>query len=276
MEEYDNQMVPLLRRMTGLEELTLYLYIWNRSTFVDGGHLQNEILTHMPRLHTFTFHISTRNMNDVPSVRLSNDDLQRTFTNVGIRPVVCLAAYGRTKGFRGHVFSLPFKFHRLEQITNNLPNIVFNSVTYLELADNDAFKHEFFVRVTHSFPSLRYLSVRNLKPAFWKVSVDPPPVHDNWCSIVEYPNLISLDISAVDIEYVENFLNHTKTHLPHLMELKVKYAHLETVTENFTRAVTRNNCANVKRLIFNKPAVDVEGIHHYFPSLSVDVHPNTI
>ncbi len=34
------------------------------------------------------------------------------------------------------VFSLPFKFHRLQDITNNIPNIVFNSVTHLELWDN--------------------------------------------------------------------------------------------------------------------------------------------
>lgn len=262
--------------MSSLEELTLYLSIWNRSTFIDGSHLQNEILAHMVRLNAFTFYINTQDVDAVPTVRLSNDDLQRTFTNVGIRQVVCLANYGRGRGFKCHAFSLPFKFHRLANITNNLPNIVFDCVTYLELSDTKAFKYAFFVRVTQCFPSLKYLSVRNLIPSFWILSVDPPPAHDNWCSIIEYPHLISLNICLVDVDYVENFLNHTKTHLPRLMELKVKYDQLETVTENFTRAVTRNNCANVKRLILEESAVDLKDIHHYFPSLPMKECPNII
>ena len=262
--------------MSSLEELTLYLRIEDRPTLVDGGHLQNEILAHMPRLHTFTFYIGFESEENVPTLRLSNDDLQRTFTNVGIPHVACVADYWRSGAFQYHAFSLPFKFHRLEHVTNNFLNIVFNYVTYLGLSDGNAFKHEFFIRVTQCFPSLRYLSVINLKPPFWKFSVVPPPVHDKWCSIIEYPHLISLDISCVNIHYVEYFLNDTKTHLPRLTELIVKYKQLKTVTKNFKRNVTRSACAKVKRLILEGSTVGLSDIHHYFPSLSMESCSNAI
>jgi hypothetical protein len=57
------------------------------------------------------------------------------------------------------VFSLPFKFHRLAHIGNNIPNIVFNSVTHLRLWDKNAFKHEFFIRLARAFPFLQNLSI---------------------------------------------------------------------------------------------------------------------
>ncbi len=64
--------------MSHLEELTLNLSIENRSTFVDGAHLHNEILIHMPQLHTFIFHICTQ-VDIADSVdRLSYDDIQQS------------------------------------------------------------------------------------------------------------------------------------------------------------------------------------------------------
>ncbi|CAF1139914.1 unnamed protein product [Rotaria sordida] len=44
---YDTQIVPLVRRMRNLEELTLYLCIKNRTRFVDGTQLHNDILIYM-------------------------------------------------------------------------------------------------------------------------------------------------------------------------------------------------------------------------------------
>ncbi|CAF1086880.1 unnamed protein product [Rotaria sordida] len=46
---YDSRVVPLLYRMLNLEELTLYLSIRRiESTYIDGTHLYDEILIHMP------------------------------------------------------------------------------------------------------------------------------------------------------------------------------------------------------------------------------------
>lgn len=186
--------------MSCLEELTLYLHISNRPVFIDGTHLYNDILTYMPRLHTFTFYIQTENDIDGSVLRLSNDDIQRTFINIGYRQVACLVNYHGTFTARCHVFSLPFKFNSLDYMINNFPNIIFNSVTHLTLWDQVPCKHEFFIRVTRYFPPLvKYLSVNNLRPPVWKFLVSLP-IDDDWCSIIEYSHVISLDISFVDVD----------------------------------------------------------------------------
>jgi hypothetical protein len=113
--------------MSHLEELTLYLDILDEPIFIDGNHLDNVILIHMPQLHTFTFYVTTEN-----------------------------------------VIADPFKFNRLEDITNNFPNIVFNTVTRLMVCDKVEFKHEFFIRLVQSFPFVKHLSVSNMRPPFLK------------------------------------------------------------------------------------------------------------
>ncbi|CAF4023206.1 unnamed protein product, partial [Rotaria sp. Silwood1] len=85
--EYDSQVLPLLHRMSNLEELTLDIVNHDRTTFVDGTQIHNQILVHMPRLHKFNFHINTRTeLNLVHD--LSSDDIQRTFTNIGYEHVM--------------------------------------------------------------------------------------------------------------------------------------------------------------------------------------------
>jgi len=252
--------------MSCLEELNLYLRIWNRPTFIDGNHLHNEILIHMLQLHTFNFYINTENNINGSTLRLSNGDIQRTFTNLGNQRVACIIDYLTTDKVICHVFSLPFKFDRLENITNNFPNIIFSHVTHLGLSDTVPFKYELFIRVTQSFPLLKYLSVHNVRPPYWEFH-KPRPV-DDWCSIVKYPHLISLDIWSADNHYVEHFLNETKTYLPCLIELRIRYHSLKTVTQNFTRDITRRNCANVKQLIVKDSIVYPKDVYRYFPSLS--------
>ncbi|CAF4870687.1 unnamed protein product [Rotaria sp. Silwood1] len=41
----------------------------------------------MPQLHTFIFYIASENVIDYPTIRVSNDDIQRTFTNLEHRQV---------------------------------------------------------------------------------------------------------------------------------------------------------------------------------------------
>ncbi|CAF4152312.1 unnamed protein product [Rotaria sordida] len=75
--------------MTYLEKLTLYLRLHDRNIFVNGTHLHREILMHMSQLHTFIFYISTEiEINDSID-RLSDNDIQQTFTNIGYHRVAC-------------------------------------------------------------------------------------------------------------------------------------------------------------------------------------------
>ncbi|CAF1426971.1 unnamed protein product, partial [Rotaria sp. Silwood1] len=263
---YDNLILPLLRRMSYLEELTLYLHILGGSTFISGTHLDNEILSHMPRLHTFSFYFASENAIADPDIHISNSDIEQTFTTIEHRQMACLIDYYSCRKLICRVFSLPFKFDRLENITNNIPNIVFNSVNHLKLRDKYPFKHEFFIRLARGFPFLKSLSIDTILAPNWR-SHEYHRYHIDWCSIVEYPHLISLNIDSANSYYAEHFLNETKTHLPRLTELKIRYEDLEMVTKNFTRNETQRNCAKVKRLIVKHCIVYPKDVYHYFPLL---------
>ncbi|CAF3387836.1 unnamed protein product [Rotaria sp. Silwood2] len=264
-DEYDTQILPLLRRMSNLEELALSIINENRTTFVDGTQINNEILVHMPRLYKFDFNINTRTALHHLVHYLSSDDIQQSFINIGYQHVGCILYY-ITGSAVCHVFSLPFMFDYLEFIGNTFPPIIFDHVTMLVLDDIVPFKHEFFIRIARSFPLLKRLSLINFE--------SQSQMSNNWnsndnqlYSIVEYPYLISLRIWLAHIDYVEQFLNETKTHLPHLTKLKVDYDQLAVVTNNFTRDTTRLNCAKVKQLIIEKTLVHSKDFYVYFPLL---------
>jgi hypothetical protein len=254
--------------MPNLEELTLYIHIFGGPIFISGTHLHNEILMYMPQLHTFTFYLTCENHFIDAPICISNLDIERTFTNIKCGQMTSMIDCFAAEKSICRVFSLPFKFHCLKQISNNIPNLVFNTVTHLQLRDEHAFKYEFFIRLARAFPFLKSLSIWNIQPPVW-VSDLAHFTDKNWCSIVEYPHLISLDIARVDIYYVEHFLNETKTHLPRLTELKIRYENLKMVTKNFTRDETRRNCAKVKELIVGQTTVYTKDVYYYFPSLSV-------
>ena len=86
-------------------------------------------------------------------------------------------------------------------------------------------------------------------------------------STIEYSHLTTLDLSCAHREYVEQFLNETKTYIPCLTELEVCLHDLEVVTKDFKREETRRNCAIVKQLITREPLDNSQDFRHYFPSL---------
>ncbi|CAF0982449.1 unnamed protein product [Rotaria sordida] len=156
-------------------------------------------------------------MNQIldPAIRLSATDIEQTFTNIKYGQVICMVDSFDSYYVRYRVFSIPTKFHRLEDIKNNIPNVVFNSVTHLKLWDTNAFKHEFSVRIAQAFPFLKGLSITNTHQPFWRCNEHH--LRDKaWCSIIEYPYLTFLDVKRVNPYYLEHLLNETKTHLPSL------------------------------------------------------------
>ena len=261
---YNNQVVSLLRRMSHLEKLTLYLRIRHKSTFINGSHLNNDILMNMPQLHSFTFYISTDTYNG-NHLYVSNHDVQQTFTNKGYQQASCIVNYFPNARAICHIFSLPFAFDHLECIANRFPTIVFNRVTFLRVYDFVPFEHEFFIRIATAFPLLKCFNVMNLMPQVWNVNGIQSNDNQSY-SIVAYSHLISLDLRFVCIDYIEEFLLETKTHLLRPIELKVRYDQLKTVTKNFTNDATRLNCANVKRLITEPISVYLQEVYDYFPS----------
>jgi hypothetical protein len=263
---YDILVLPLLRRMLNLEELTLYLYIMGGSTFISGDDLENEILIHMPQLHTFSFYMASQNVIADLNIRISNVDIEQTYINVKYCQIRSMVDYFYPTEMICRVFSIPFKFDRLEYISDDIPNMIFNTVTRLTLQDRHPFKHEFFLRLAQAFPFLKNLSLHNMIPPFLRVNEYHLRDKD-WCSIVKYSQLRSLDISGAATYYVEQFLDERKTYLPRLIHLKIDYGDLKEVTNNFTRDQTQCTCSKIKRLILNL-RVYPKAIYRYFHSLS--------
>ena len=96
-----------------------------------------------------------------------------------------------------------------------------------------------------------------------KKSTDNIPSHQ----IVEYPHLTSFDMTRTDISYIEQFLNETKTHLPCLTELIVRYEYLRVITEDFMKEATKRNCINVTRLITERQIIGSKEYYTYFSLL---------
>jgi len=264
-QEYDTRILPLLRRMIKLEELTLDIMNKERTTFIDGTQINEKILVHMACLRKFTFHITTEvNLHHLTHYP-SNEDIERTFINIGYQRVCCIQNY-IIDSVICHVFSLPFAFDNLEYIGNTFSPIDFSHVRELTVHDKNAFKHEFFIRIARFFPLLKKLSVINFRSQS-QIRANSVSNNNELYSIVEYSHLISLCLRPTHINYVEQFLNETKTHLPHLTKLMIDYDDLKIVTENFTRDETRRNCAKVTQLNIDKTIVHSKAVYEYFPLL---------
>ncbi|CAF2265145.1 unnamed protein product [Rotaria magnacalcarata] len=161
--QYDTHVLPLLRRMSNLEELSLNIINDKRTSFVDGTQINENILVHMPRLNKFTFYISTETKLNHIVHHLSNHDIQRTFTNIGYQQICCFLNR-ISNNVICHVFSLPFAFDYLEYIGNRFPSMIFNHVIELAVHDILSFKHEFFMQITRCFPLLKRMRVLNSRP----------------------------------------------------------------------------------------------------------------
>ncbi|UJR29275.1 hypothetical protein I4U23_010489 [Adineta vaga] len=254
--------------MSLLEKLTLYLPIKNRSVFIDGVHIQNEILAHMPKLQSFTFYISTYNeTNDL--THISDEDIQRTFTNIRQDHAVCLVNKINITETVCHIFTVPFLFDQLEDIGHIFPNIIFSRVEYLLVHDIIPSNEQFFLRVARAFPLLKNFRILNSGSKspdnFNMLSCDNNQLYE----IAEYPHLMSLDLLCANIDYVEQFLNEKKTYIPYLSKLTVIYNELRTVTEDFTREETRHNCVNIKELIMFIPLAHSKDFYTYFPLINI-------
>ena len=253
-DTHDIPILSLLRRMSNLEELNLYMTIRNRTTYIDGTYIHNEILVHKPRLHIFNFCFYTESRIK----RLSEYDIQKTLSNIKNRQTTCIVNYQSNMGIC-HVFSLPYKFEEIAGLGSRFPNIIFNHVTRLWLEDNIPFEHEFFHRIAWSFPLLERLDVSNIEP-------QSSMFNEENSSVVKYPRLISLRLVNVCIDYLDQFLNETKAYLPRLTELETNYDDLKLVTEYFTRDATRVHCVKIKELNLGHAKIEYsKNFSVYFP-----------
>ncbi len=246
--------------MSNLEELSLY-FIIRYGSIIDGDNLKKNIINSMTRLNKFTFNICSairlNNQVNLPS----NEDIQNTFRNFpnSNQIISYVDCFSKSNSFRCHIYSYPYPWSFYYNITNNFPGGLFKSVREISLYDERPFEYDFFLRIAESFPFIEKLSVYNCEPQ----------ENDNQqCLIIKYPYLTKLDLIKTHENYVEQFLNDTKTCLVNDVYLRVSYNLLQKVTDNFTKDVTRINCSKIIGLVLDsKP--EVGKLKDYFPHAEI-------
>ncbi|CAF1313478.1 unnamed protein product [Rotaria sp. Silwood1] len=248
--EYDSQIVPLLQQMSQLEKLTLSLDVINRTSFIDGTQLYNDILKNMSHLQSFIFDIVTACFQLKAELLPSCNDIRRTFIQSGYH-MDCYIDYYKSEEGRCHIYSLPFNMEHMHSITNNFPGGLFMNVRRLFVTDSlHPFEHYFFARISLSFPLLISLEISN-RHSQKKKFIHQPSELDKTSFIIIYPHLVELSFFLGNIDYVKQFLLDSNMRLPRLNKLHVNYDELKCVTNNFTNAAAHAKCAKLKHITFD-------------------------
>ncbi|CAF3824208.1 unnamed protein product [Rotaria sordida] len=270
--EYYELIVPLLHRMSNLESLALYLMVSNHfmdERFIDGNDLKENIINHLPRLKKFAFNIHSRTffLNEI--YLPSNADIRNTFTNFKDNQIVCSVDYSqREKVGQCHIYSLPYTILFYNNITNNFPGGLFKSVRQISLCDEHPFEHEFFIQIAEAFPYLKKLRLTNTQSQQHKHSQSSKDAKKKEYPIIKYSHLTELDLFLVHNDYIEQFLDLTKTNLSKNFKLSVEYKSLRLVTDNFTRETTRMNCSKINNIQFyDRISTIPEHFQMYFPRM---------
>lgn len=234
--------------MINLETLNLYLRIRSTNLFIDPIYLLNQFSMDIPKLHSFSFYLSIRLNQKALTCCLPNNQFEQKNIKAVHSPVSnMISRCSSTAIF--HTFTIPFEFTTLMDLGNVFPNIVFKYVTELWLKDDVPFRQEFFLRIAQSFPLLRKLMVSDFSPEFYDRKPSELSNDVKSYEIVEYPNLVVLDLIRSGMTLIDQFLNESKTRLSRLTKLYVFYEMLRKVTNDFTREETRRNCSHIARLV---------------------------
>ncbi|CAF1225193.1 unnamed protein product [Adineta steineri] len=266
---YDDAVLPLFRRMSNLEELTLCLTVWCQKAVIDGKHLKTNILKHMPQLNQFTFFIHSF-CHATHSMRLpSSEVIQKTivdFPNDNITSYMDILPH--TEQVQCHIYSYPFMMRYYTGISNVFPGGLFEHVRSVSLIDERPFQHEFFVRIQKSFPFMQELSLVNYEAQNQTQSFQSNGDNGN-LSVIKYTSLCKLYIDRAHNDYVEEFLLDTKTCLQNNIALFVNYESLQRVTHNFTRDATRNNYYKIIKLNLCDRAEHCNALEKYFSNAKI-------
>jgi hypothetical protein len=163
---YEQCIIPLLQRLSHVEHLTLLLTIDVNENgphhFIDGLDLQRDIISFMPNLFQFDFHIRSLLKN---ADHIELDKIRQSFIQYE-KPIDFTIDYFNNQYGQCQIYSLPFIGTRLDFISNRFPlfNVDnrFSNVTMLILYDDiQPFEHVYFQRVARVLPRLKVLEVLN-------------------------------------------------------------------------------------------------------------------
>ncbi|CAF1043060.1 unnamed protein product [Adineta ricciae] len=259
--EYDDLIVPLLRRMINLEELQLYLVVVRKELCcVDGFDLWYQFLDRMTQLKKFTFNIHTTVWARWPQTIIpSNEDIQRSFHGRNYPPVVsCITKRPKLFDHECHIYSLPYDFEYYSDLNNRFQGGMFSKVRQLKMRDNVPFEYSLFEVVARDFPFLQFLYISNTNPMKDK---------EYSCALIAFPYLTLLNLHEANVDYAELFLSQTKMHLPCLLNLSLELNQLTSITNHFTEDPTHFNLKTLKSIDVCESFVRPENFHQYCPLL---------
>ncbi|CAF1178363.1 unnamed protein product [Rotaria sordida] len=268
-EFYDTIIIPLLHRMSNLEQLSLYLLHVCRNRFINGNDLKQNIIDYLPQLNQFRFSIRStillKDQIDLPS----NKDIQHTFKDFLNNEIIsCVNYFQEDNEGQCHIYSYPYTMRRYDNIANNFPGGLFTCVCEVSLFDEHPFEHEFFIRIQKSFPFMERLAIINRKAQKHKQCKKFKNINQD-LFVIGYSHLKRLILDEAHDDYVEQFLLDTKTCLPYGVYLHVDYKPLKRVTYNFKRNATRINCSKVRYICSDTNLRFPKHFKDYF--LNVDV-----
>jgi hypothetical protein len=244
---YEDVVIPTLQRMINLKKLSLSLEIDFQERFIDGNHLQDNVIRHMPRLEHFMFNIRSIIRPNYNPVHLStNEEIRSTLTDLTKSPIVSyrddFAKWGEG---HCHIYTSPYSWMEYHYVSNSFASEVFSNVQHITCYDERPFEHSFFLRLAHSFPSMRVLTLTNQAAQLEKACQQPCDEKER-LPVVRYPSLRKLELLEVHDDYVEQFLFETRTFFSNGMHVCNDRSQMKRVTKDFMRDETRLNCSKVK------------------------------
>ncbi|CAF1467634.1 unnamed protein product [Rotaria sordida] len=261
--QYEQCIVPLLQRLSTIEFLTLLLAIGVDTSashhFIDGLDLQRDIISHMPHLRQFDFHIRSI----VPRApHIDIDTIRQSFVQRE-QSVDCILDYFNNDCGQCQIFSLPFIGTRLDFISNRFPlfddnrNTFLNVTTLLLFDDIKPFENSFFGLVSRALPHLKSLEVFNQLEQQEKTTITT--------NLIEFPHLATLILYDIHIDYAEQLL--CRTRLPCLVELLIHYEPLSTIVTQYQEEA-RNNCSKIELIRFVDSSTNpTDTLLNFFPNL---------
>jgi hypothetical protein len=259
---YEQCIIPLLQRLSHVEHLTLLLTIDVNENgphhFIDGLDLQRDIISFMPNLFQFDFHIRSLLKN---ADHIELDKIRQSFIQYE-QPIDFTIDYFNNQYSQCQIYSLPFIGTRLDFISNRFPlfNVDnrFSNVTMLILYDDiQPFEHVYFQRVARVLPRLKVLEVLNFVQQQEKNQANN--------NLIEFRHLSTLILHDIHADYVEQLL--CRTYLPCLIELVIRNDLLSTII-NQNQQQVKDNCSKVETLIIVEPWIHPMTIDkNFFPNL---------
>jgi hypothetical protein len=245
-DAYEEVVVPTLQRMINLKKLSLSLVIDCQGRFIDGNHLKEKIIRHMPRLEDFLFNIRSIIRPNFDPVHLpTNEEIRSTLTDLTKYPVVSyLDAFPDSGHGQCRIYTSPYSSMEYYGVSNNFASEVFVNVRNVTCFDERPFEHSFFLRLAQSFPSMIVLTLTNGAAQLEKAHQQPCSEKER-LPVIRYPSLRKLVLVDVHDDYVEQFLFATRTFFSNGMHVCNYRSQMKRVTHDFTRDETRLNSSQV-------------------------------